>query len=88
MSNDNCALTGETLTAVLDQLALICVTADTLKMDLEPLSDEDRASGAEPLSLEQIQQSLASISMIATTIAISHLKADSADWYAANDRIS
>lgn len=86
MSNDNSALTGPTLKTVLEQLARICVIADSLRMTLEePLSEEDKAAGAEELTSEQIQQELESIARIATAIAITDLKADSKDWYAATD---
>jgi hypothetical protein len=87
-TNDNRPLTGQTLKTVLEELARISAAAFSLKMDLEPLSEEEKAGGAEPLTLEQIQQSLEEISYMATTIAICHLRAEPSEWDAATDTIS
>lgn len=71
----------------LKKLAEICVLADSLKYELEPLSEEDIAAGAEPLTKEQIDQSLGRIAMLATSLALEELKATREEWYAANNKI-
>lgn len=71
----------------LKKLASISVVADSLRMDLEPLSDEDIAAGAQPLSPEQIQTELEEISRLATSLALDEMKATREEWYEANDKI-
>lgn len=71
----------------LKRLAEISVRADSLRFDLEPLSPEDVAAGAEPLSAEQISKELEDIARLATWIALEDLQATTEEWYAANDSI-
>ena len=78
---------GEALAAVLKQLALIDVRASSLKMNLEPLSEEDKAAGAEPLTSEQIADELEAISRLVTGIVLEHLNVAPAEWYAAHDTV-
>jgi hypothetical protein len=87
MSNDNRAVNGHALESLLVELARICVTASGLRMGFEPLSDEDRAAGAEPLTAGQINERLETISRVATVIAVTHLKAEPEEWYAAIDKV-
>lgn len=61
--------------------------ADSLRYSLEPLTEADRAAGAEPLTKEQIQEELDQISQVVTFIALQDLRAESFEWYAANDAI-
>lgn len=71
----------------LKRLARICALADGLRLDLEPLSEEDIAAGAEPLTSEQINESLQEIARIATALALEELQATPEEWYAANDSV-
>lgn len=71
----------------LKKLAEICAHADGLKHELEPLSAEDLAAGAEPLTQEQIAERLNRISQLATSLALEEMQATSEEWYAANDAI-
>ena len=80
-------LEGSVLAEILHQLASVNVIASNLKFDLDPLSDEEAAAGAVPLTPEQFQSELGRISTIVTMIAIEHLKADPSEWYAANDAV-
>ncbi len=72
----------------LKKLANISAIAYSLKMDLEPLSEEDIAAGAEPLTPEQIQTELEEISRLATSLALDEMKATPEEWYEANDKIA
>lgn len=87
-ANGNRPIEGQALKEILHELASITAISDSLKLSLEPLTDEDRAAGAEPLSNEQINEELEKISRIATQIAILHLHAETEEWYAANDAIA
>lgn len=78
---------GDALAAVLKQLALIDLKATSLKMDLGPLSEEDKAAGAEPLTPEQIAEELEAISVIVTKIVLEHLNVAPEEWYAAHDAV-
>lgn len=78
---------GNALVDVLKELATVTVIADMLRTSLEPLSTEDIAAGAEPLTKEQIQEDLERISLIVTSVALVNLKAEPSEWYAANDSI-
>lgn len=78
---------GQALDGILREFALVNVTAGSLKMNLEPLSPEDEAAGAEPLTPQQIQDDLEQIMQIVTRIVLNHLNAAPAEWYAANDAI-
>ena len=80
-------LQGKALEEILRQLAEISAIAFSLKHDLSPLSPEDIQSGAEPLSQEQIQDSLDEIQTMITVLARKDLGATSEEWYAANDGI-
>ncbi len=71
----------------LKRLATICAIADGMRYSLEPLSDEDIAAGAEPLTPEQMQEELERISMIATQVALEEMQATSEEWYAANSSV-
>ena len=55
---------GQALEAVLRELALVHATAGSLKLSLDPVSAEDAAAGAEPLTPEQIQEDLEQIMLI------------------------
>ena len=78
---------GVTFAVTLSKLALVNALSGSLKIDLEPLDPEDVAAGAEPLSLEQIQIELEKICQTVTEIAVVHLGASTAEWYAANDSV-
>ena len=78
---------GQALEKVLGELALVNATAASLKMDLEPLTPEDKALGAEPLTTDQIQEALEQIMQIVTRIVQEHLNAAPAEWYAATEAI-
>ena len=71
----------------LKKLAEICAIADSLRYDLEPLSDDDIAAGAEPLSHEQIAPELQRIALLATSLALEEMQATREEWYAATDSI-
>ncbi|MGK9052238.1 hypothetical protein [Neorhizobium petrolearium] len=68
-------------------MATINAIAHGLKYSLEPLSEEDIAAGAEPLTPEQITEGLDEIATIVTRIVLDHLKAKTDEWYSANDKI-
>lgn len=72
----------------LKRLAEICTIADTMRMDLDPLTADDIAMGAEPLSPAQMQEDLQKIAMIATMLALEEFQAKPEEWYAANDSIA
>ena len=78
---------GMYLRDALKKAALISALADSLRFDLEPLSDEDIALGAEPLTYEQISENLQSIARIATSLALEEMQATREEWCAANDAI-
>lgn len=86
-ANSNRPMEGQALQDILKELATVNVLAMSLKMDLDPLDEEDIALGAEPLTPDQIKEELDKIANIVTRIAILNLKAESAEWYAANDSI-
>ena len=71
----------------LKKLAEICAIADSLRHNLEPLSEEDIAAGAEPLTPEQITPDLERIARLATSLALEELQATTEEWYKANDSI-
>lgn len=71
----------------LKKLAEICAIADSLRRDLEPLSEEDIAAGAEPLTHEQIAPELERIARLATSLALEEMQATTGEWYSANDSI-
>lgn len=73
-------LEEEALELILRELATIRVASWSLSRDLEPLTDDERACGAEPISKEQIQEELASITRIVDSIALRHLRADPREW--------
>lgn len=78
---------GMYLRDALKKAALITVLADSLRLNLEPLSEEDIALGAEPLTYEQISEDLRNIARIATSLALEEMQATPEEWYAANDAI-
>jgi len=80
-------LEEEALELLLRELAQVFAIAAGLKDQLEPLSDEDIALGAEPLTKEQIQEDLNQIERKVTAIVLNHLKADRDEWYAAVDTV-
>ena len=71
----------------LKRLAEICVLADSMRYNLEPLSEEDIAAGAEPVTPAQMQDDLRQIARLATLLALEEMQATSEEWYAANDKI-
>ena len=76
---------GKALTRVLDGLAEIRLTAFSLGESLKPLSDDDCAAVAAPLTMEQIEDGLKKIRLISTLIALMQLNATSQEWLAANE---
>lgn len=72
----------------LKKLAEICVLADGLRYSLEPLSAEDIAAGAEPLTPDAMAEDLQRIARLATSLALEEMKATPAEWYEANDKIA
>lgn len=87
MTEQKRPMEGWYLRDALKKLALICAHADGLRYELQPLSDQDIAAGAEPLTQEQINEALESIARIATSLALEEMQATKEEWYAANDRI-
>lgn len=81
------SMEGAALEAVLDELARVHAIAGSVKIDMEPLSDEDKEAGAEPLTPEQIQGELERIMVGVTRVVLNHLGASPEEWYAANDKI-
>lgn len=71
----------------LKKLAEICAYADGMKHDLQPLEADDIAAGAEPLTIEQISETLDRISRLATSLALEEMQATNEEWYAANDAV-
>lgn len=71
----------------LKKLAEICAIADGLRYSLEPLSEDDIAAGAEPLTPDQIAPDLERIARLATSLALEELQATTEEWYKANDSI-
>jgi hypothetical protein len=86
-ANSNRPLEGAALDDILKELAEINVRAMSLKHDLGPLSDEDKALGAEPLTAEQISEELDQIANIVTRIVARNLKATGDEWVDANEDI-
>jgi hypothetical protein len=79
---------GWYLRDALAKLAEICAIAGSMRLSLtEPLTEDDIAAGAEPLSPEQIVPDLERIGQLATSLAIEELQASAEEWYAANDKI-
>lgn len=68
-------------------LAEVCVKAFSLRQDLAPLTAEDIELGAEPLTQEQIHESLDSIQDELTKLALNTLHATREEWLAANDTV-
>ena len=79
---------GLYLRDALKKLAEISAVAFSLKCDLEPLTDDDIAHGAEPLSAQQIEAELDRISDLVTMFALDELRATSDEWLKASDSIS
>ncbi|MDQ0324076.1 hypothetical protein QO002_006283 [Pararhizobium capsulatum DSM 1112] len=86
-ANANRPFQGKALAAVLRDLAQINAIALSLKYDLAPLSENDKALGMQPLAPTQISRELEHIAAIVTRIVLEHLKAESNEWYEANDQI-
>ncbi|WP_111347642.1 hypothetical protein [Acuticoccus sediminis] len=78
---------GEALAEILQELARADMRAVSLRFDLDPLSDEDKRSGAKPLSMREIQDELENISRTITGVALFHLGASRDEWYAAHEDI-
>ena len=72
----------------LKRLAEICALADSMRLSLDPLTDDDIEAGAEPLTPEQMQPDLEMISRLATMLALDEIQATPEEWYAANDAIA
>lgn len=80
---------GWYLRDALRKLAEICALADSMRYSLtEPLTEEDVAAGAGPLTPEQMMPNLDQIARLATSLALEELQATSEEWYAANDKIT
>ena len=86
-ANSNRPIEGQILTDILLELARVNVVASSLMRSLDPPDEEDIAAGAEPLTPDQIKEDLDQICNIVTRIAVVNLKAESGEWYAANDSI-
>ncbi len=84
-NNSNRPIEGEALAEILQELAHAHMRAMSLKLDLDPLSDEDQRSGAKPLSMREIQDELENISRTIAGVAFFHLKASRAEWSAASE---
>jgi hypothetical protein len=78
---------GQALADVLHELAAICAAADTLRLSLEPLTDEQVADGLKPLGIVDVQLALEHIRRIAARIALEHVRAEASEWYTARDEI-
>jgi hypothetical protein len=79
---------GWYLRDALAKLAEICAVADSMRLSLtDPLTEEDIAAGAEPLTAEQMAPDLEKIARLATSLALEELQATSDEWYSANDKI-
>ncbi|WP_146620031.1 hypothetical protein [Acuticoccus sediminis] len=85
--SENRPFEGQALKDILHELARINATAGGLRYSLDPITDEDRKAGAEPLTPEQIQEDLTDIMRVLTGVVVNHLRAKPAEWYAANDEI-
>ncbi len=79
-ANNNRPIEGKLLKDVLTQLMRINALASRLKVDLEPLSAEEKAVGAEPMTKEQIDRELDSIRLTACRIALHDLRATKDEW--------
>ena len=80
---------GWYLRDAMKKLAEICAIADSMRHSLmEPLTEEDIAMGAEPLTPEQMAPDLERIARLATGLALEELQATPEEWYRANDKIS
>lgn len=79
---------GGYLQDALKKLAEICVIADSLRFDIGPVSEEDSAFGAEPLTLEQIGPELEKITRIAISLALEDIRATTDEWLAAHEAIA
>ena len=79
---------GWYLRGALEKLAEISAIADSMRRSLtEPLTDDDIAAGAEPLTPEQMAPELERITLLTTSLALEELQATAVEWYAANDKI-
>lgn len=81
------AAMGADRAEAIKNLALINVIATSLKLSMEPLTQEDLNAGAEPLTADQIQESMDEICDLVTVIALQQLKAEPEEWISANDQI-
>jgi hypothetical protein len=81
-------LNRQSLRAVLNELAAIDAAAFSLHLSLEPLTEEEKAGGAEALTPAQIQEDLTAIRRKVEQIALLHLGADPAEWRAALESIA
>lgn len=87
MKPSNRPFEGQALKDILADLAGIDVLASSLKLDLEPLSEDDRAAGAGAITIATMRTELSRLSTLVTWIAIERLKAESSEWYEAHDSI-
>lgn len=80
-------LEGPELRNLLLELARINVISQSLKYEMEPLSEEEVAAEMKPISAEQMAEDLDEIATLVTRIVLEHLKAQPDEWYAANEQI-
>lgn len=78
---------GQELHNILKELAYANVIAGTMKSSLDPLSEDDVAMGAEPLTPDQIKADLDKIMDVLAKVAVLYLKATREEWQAADDEI-
>lgn len=80
---------GWYLRDALKKLAEIDAIASNLRYTLaDPLTEEDIAAGAEPLSPEQISEDLERISRTIFSFATEELQATGDEWLSATDKVA
>lgn len=78
---------GKDLDDALGKLAQIFALAQSLQHDIEPPSDEDRISGANELSPEQIKEQMSAIMRLASDLAHVEFRATFDEWQTAQESI-
>jgi hypothetical protein len=71
----------------LETLARVSAVAFSLRENLTPLTPEDIAAGAEPLSQEQVHEALDAIANEMTVLALDTLGATREEWFAADGKV-
>ena len=62
MKPTNRPFEGQALSEVLSKLAQVNAIASSMRQNIEPISDENKEFGAEPVSVEDLQSELSDIS--------------------------